>query len=84
MSQQSYTYTCTLRGLLTHLAGDTRFTVLGLFNVVQFANSACNATDDSRTGVCFTGSECEAKGGRAGGVCAAGFGVCCICKGDRL
>ena len=64
------------------------FAVLGLFNLVQFANSACNATDgdrsSGRTGVCFTGSECEAKGGRAGGVCAAGFGVCCICKGLSL
>ena len=57
---------------------------MGLFNVVQFANSACNATDDSRTGVCYTSSECEAKGGTSGGVCAAGFGVCCICKGDLL
>ena len=56
------------------------FAVLGLFNVVQFANSACNATDDSRTGVCFTGAECAAKGGRAAGECAAGFGVCCICE----
>ena len=58
--------------------------VLGLFNVVQFENGACNATDDSRTGVCFTSSECEAKGGEPGGVCAAGFGVCCICKLEFL
>jgi hypothetical protein len=54
--------------------------VLGLFNVIQFANAPCNSTDNSRTGVCFTTSECSNKGGRSGGVCAAGFGVCCVCE----
>ena len=29
---------------------------------------------------CFTTSECSAKGGLAQGNCAAGFGVCCVCK----
>ena len=69
-----------LPACVPHYVSGGFFAVLGLFNVVQFANSACNATDDSRTGVCFTGAECAAKGGRAAGECAAGFGVCCICE----
>ena len=33
---------------------------------------------------CLTTSECSSKGGSAQGNCAAGFGVCCICKLERL
>ena len=29
---------------------------------------------------CLTSSECSSKSGSAQGNCAAGFGVCCICK----
>ena len=55
--------------------------VLGLFNVIQFANKMCNGSDSSANqGVCYTTHECSSMGGRANGECAAGFGVCCICK----
>ena len=29
---------------------------------------------------CITSSECSSRGGTTQGSCAAGFGVCCICK----
>ena len=65
--------------LVTTIQYTMPFTVLGLFNVIQFANTGCNGTDDQR-GVCYTSSECTSRGGRSSGSCAAGFGVCCVCK----
>eukprot|EP00095_Tigriopus_kingsejongensis_P006195 maker-scaffold252_size238019-snap-gene-1.34 protein:Tk06195 transcript:maker-scaffold252_size238019-snap-gene-1.34-mRNA-1 annotation:"hypothetical protein SINV_00302" len=59
--------------------------VLSLFNVVQFNNDACSSNVRLQSGgskfmegTCFTASECQGKGGKAQGVCAAGFGVCCL------
>ncbi|XP_023345465.1 uncharacterized protein LOC111714560 [Eurytemora carolleeae] len=49
----------------------------GLFNIVKFPNSACNASED-KTGICYTEGECTAKGGEATLSCAQGFGKCCI------
>ena len=57
------------------------FTVLGLFNLIQFSNARCNSTDNDKQGICYTASECRERGGNAKGTCAAGFGVCCLCKG---
>ena len=31
-------------------------------------------------GICYTQSECQEKAGTQSGPCAAGFGVCCLCK----
>ena len=56
------------------------FTVLGLFNLIQFSNARCNSTDNDKQGICYTASECRERGGNAKGTCAAGFGVCCLCK----
>ena len=55
-------------------------TVLGLFNLIQFSNARCNSTDNDKQGICYTASECRERGGNAKGTCAAGFGVCCLCK----
>ena len=57
--------------------------VFSLFSIVQFPNSACTSTSSTYSnGTCLTTSECSSKGGSAQGNCAAGFGVCCICKFD--
>lgn len=50
---------------------------LSVFQIVQFKNEACAATDGN-TGTCFTAAECTTKGGVASGSCASGFGVCCV------
>jgi len=52
--------------------------IFSLFNVVTFRNDGCTSTDSNRNGTCFTSTECQDKGGRALGNCAAGFGVCCV------
>lgn len=48
-----------------------------LFNIVRFANDACEAAD-GKTGVCMTSSECKTSGGGASGTCAKGYGTCCL------
>jgi len=50
---------------------------LSVFQIVQFKNEACAATDGN-VGTCFTAAECTSKGGVATGSCASGFGVCCV------
>jgi len=50
--------------------------VLNVFNIVRFPNDPCNTTS-SKSGVCYTESECEALSGTKSGTCASGFGVCC-------
>merc|ERR1712226_251975 len=52
--------------------------IFSLFNVVTFKNDACASSDSGRNGTCYTSTECQNKGGRALGNCAAGFGVCCV------
>ena len=52
-------------------------TVLSLFSIVRFANTACTGTN-SYNGTCYTSAECSSYGGTGSGTCAAGFGVCCI------
>jgi len=54
--------------------------LLNVFNVVKFPNDACT-TSGYRSGVCFSASECAAKGGVSSGTCAQGFGVCCTFTG---
>ena len=54
---------------------------LVLFNIVQFSNDPCNGTS-SDVGVCYTQAECIERGGSPASPCAAGFGVCCVCKSE--
>jgi len=56
-------------------ARDPRF--LGIFNIVSFPNDECSA-DENQKGVCYTATECQTRGGVAGGSCAQGFGTCCV------
>ena len=37
--------------------------LLNVFNIVTFPNDACNSTTSNVFGVCYTASECLAKGG---------------------
>ena len=52
--------------------------VFSLFSVVTFKNSGCRSTSGTtgsgvnRNGTCYTRTECQNKGGTAGGSCAAG------------
>ena len=42
--------------------------LLNVFNIVTFPNDACNSTTSNVFGVCYTASECLAKGGRKTGL----------------
>ena len=46
----------------------------------SFQNVPCPTNQPGFDGTCFTGKECEEKKGINAGICAEGFGVCCICK----
>ena len=56
--------------------------VFSLFSIIRFQNDICNVTVNEQ-GVCYTSHECEIRGGRAAGSCAAGFGTCCVCKKSK-
>ena len=49
------------------------------FHIVRFNNEGCIGTD-SRNGTCYTAEECGSKSGFNMGSCAAGYGICCLCK----
>ena len=49
-----------------------------LFFVFRFPNTVCSGT--SYNGTCYSSTECSQLGGSSSGTCAAGYGVCCICK----
>lgn len=68
----------TVNWMMTHYG--LCFSVLGLFNLIQFPNTICNDTDNRSQGICYTRNECNSLGGNPKGECASGFGVCCICK----
>ena len=52
--------------------------LFSLFHIVTWQKSECTATSGDR-GICQTQTECEAvSGGFGSGVCASGFGVCCV------
>merc|ERR1711962_688197 len=53
--------------------------LLNVFNIVTFPNDGC--VSGGVYGVCYTASECSAKGGTSDGTCASGFGVCCKFSG---
>ncbi|KAJ8931741.1 hypothetical protein NQ314_015273, partial [Rhamnusium bicolor] len=55
----------------------------GLFTIVQFNNTQCNATNSAGNylGICYTATECTSNGGTAVGNCASGYGVCCVFRG---
>ncbi|KAK2576364.1 hypothetical protein KPH14_005713 [Odynerus spinipes] len=48
-----------------------------LFTVVRFDNNACGGLN-GENGTCIAASECSQRGGISSGVCANGYGVCCI------
>uniref|UniRef100_A0A1B6E6U2 CUB domain-containing protein n=2 Tax=Clastoptera arizonana TaxID=38151 RepID=A0A1B6E6U2_9HEMI len=50
--------------------------LLNLFTLIQFPNEAC-VTINGTGGMCYHSSQCEKFGGRADGLCAYGYGVCC-------
>ena len=55
-----------------------------LWNIIQFSNEVCNTTSADVQGVCYTASECTARGGSPSATCAAGFGTCCTCEKTHL
>ncbi|XP_076352384.1 uncharacterized protein LOC143247730 isoform X2 [Tachypleus tridentatus] len=61
---------------------------LSIFTLAVFENDACNTSSINRTGICFSSSECISRGGRAEGICAGGYGVCCLfevtCDGNSF
>ena len=56
--------------------------LVNLFTVVRFPNSVC--AGDAFNGTCYTSEECNDRGGTSSGTCANGYGVCCICKCNKI
>ncbi|XP_050592219.1 uncharacterized protein LOC126923126 isoform X1 [Bombus affinis] len=48
-----------------------------LFTLVKFDNNVCVGLN-GENGTCIAASECSKRGGVSSGVCANGYGVCCI------
>ncbi|XP_033186435.1 uncharacterized protein LOC117155010 isoform X2 [Bombus vancouverensis nearcticus] len=48
-----------------------------LFTLVKFDNNVCVGLS-GENGTCIAASECSKRGGVSSGVCANGYGVCCI------
>ncbi|XP_023314046.1 uncharacterized protein LOC106660253 [Trichogramma pretiosum] len=51
--------------------------LLSLFTLVRFENNIC-AGVTGENGTCISPSECAQRGGLSSGLCASGYGVCCI------
>ncbi|XP_023333533.1 uncharacterized protein LOC111705262 [Eurytemora carolleeae] len=49
-----------------------------IFEIVSFPNTECWTDNKVRNGTCYSSGECEDYGGVISGVCAGGYGVCCI------
>ncbi|XP_076390413.1 uncharacterized protein LOC100883843 isoform X1 [Megachile rotundata] len=48
-----------------------------LFTLVKFDNNVCVGTN-GENGTCLAASECSQRGGASTGICANGYGICCI------
>ena len=46
----------------------------------RFPNGVCVSSSQGRNGTCYAAEECSNRGGTAGGNCAGGYGVCCVCE----
>jgi len=53
--------------------------VFSLFTLVKFDNGICGGLN-GENGTCVAAAECAQRGGVSSGVCANGYGVCCIGK----
>lgn len=51
--------------------------LFSLFTLVKFDNGICGGLN-GENGTCIAGAECARRGGVSSGVCANGYGVCCI------
>jgi len=55
--------------------------LFNIFQITNFPNSECNATNGD-CGTCLTASGCSGIGGQVDGACASGFGSCCVLYTD--
>ncbi|KYM94988.1 hypothetical protein ALC62_14583 [Cyphomyrmex costatus] len=53
------------------------YIVFSLFTLVKFENGICDGLN-GENGTCVAAAECVQRGGTPSGVCANGYGVCCI------
>ncbi|XP_032672195.1 uncharacterized protein LOC116844580 [Odontomachus brunneus] len=51
--------------------------LFSLFTLVKFDNGICGGLN-GENGTCVAATECAQRGGLSSGVCANGYGVCCI------
>ena len=51
-----------------------------LLTPFRFPNGVCVSSSQGRNGTCYAAEECSNRGGTAGGNCAGGYGVCCVCE----
>ncbi|XP_011501685.1 PREDICTED: uncharacterized protein LOC105365268 [Ceratosolen solmsi marchali] len=56
---------------------DVCVVVLSLFTLVRFENNVCMGVS-GENGTCISPAECAQRGGLSSGICASGYGVCCI------
>jgi len=54
-------------------------TVFSLFTLVKFDNGICDGLN-GENGTCIAAAECGQRGGIFSGICANGYGICCISK----
>lgn len=55
---------------------------LNLFDIIKFENAPCFVFQNGvrmLNGTCYHKAECNSFGGIPIGICASGYGVCCIC-----
>lgn len=57
--------------------------VLSLLTVVNFPADSCTG-GSGNNGTCLASQDCRARQGAPDGPCANGFGVCCMCKNNKL
>ncbi|XP_025075050.1 uncharacterized protein LOC105430978 isoform X2 [Pogonomyrmex barbatus] len=51
--------------------------LFSLFTLVKFENNICGGLN-GENGTCVAAAECAQRGGISSGICANGYGVCCI------
>lgn len=53
------------------------YLVFPLFTLIKFNNNACVGLN-GENGTCIAATECSQRSGISSGLCANGYGICCI------
>ncbi|XP_017884593.1 uncharacterized protein LOC108627717 isoform X2 [Ceratina calcarata] len=64
-------------GRPNHAAAGREKRLFPLLTLVRFPNNICPGSN-GENGTCVAASECSQRGGASSGICANGYGICCI------